>query len=75
MHLLGEPGAASLCDPFPGVDSSVKPDTRFAGSTSAELEKREGGGCKEHLPQSSNTVKHLINMYQKMVAHPGSGKN
>jgi hypothetical protein len=46
MNLLGEPGAASLSDPFPGMDSCVKPDTRSVGSTSTELEKRDEGGVK-----------------------------
>ena len=36
-HLFGKPGAASLSDPLPGVDSSVDPDGGAVGSTSAEL--------------------------------------
>lgn len=36
-HLFGKPGAARLSDPLPGVDSSVDPDGRTVGSTSAEL--------------------------------------
>lgn len=40
--LLGKPGAAGLCDPFSGVDSSVDPDGRTVGSTCAELRQRKG---------------------------------
>lgn len=39
-HLLGEPGAAGLSDPLPGVDPGVDPDGGTVGSTGAELRNR-----------------------------------
>lgn len=44
-HLLGEPGAAGLGDPLPGVDAGVDPDGRTI-SSSAELQDRKEGGCQ-----------------------------
>lgn len=41
-HLLGEPGAAGLSDPLPGVDAGVDPDGGTVASTSAELRHRKG---------------------------------
>lgn len=48
MHLLGEPGAAGLGDPLPGVDAGVNPDARTVAS-SAELQDRKEGGSGQML--------------------------
>lgn len=43
-HLLSNPGATGLRDPFSGMDPSVDPDGRTVASTGAELRQRKGKG-------------------------------
>lgn len=54
-HLLGEPGAAGLGDPLPGVDAGVDPDGGTVAS-SAELRDRREGGCQALGAQCPKTL-------------------
>lgn len=55
-HLFGEPRAAGLRDPLPGMDPSVDPDGGAVRSTGAELQ--EG---------SSVSIQHLMNKWLHIV--------